>query len=156
MTANPAEQAILDMLAARGEHKSICPTDAAKALAGNPPDESWRRSLAPVKLAAQRLARAGQIEILQQRVEKRREAREKLDFLDAELVRIEEQAELVREQAVLSTDPQTVSQRIDQITATLGGTSQWISEQQKIYGAVEDLLAEPPALSGSAQTRQSQ
>ncbi len=64
MTADPAEQAILDMLAARGEHKSICPTDAAKALAGNPPDESWRRSLAPVKLAAQRLARAGQIEIL--------------------------------------------------------------------------------------------
>ncbi len=64
MTANPAEQAILDTLAARGEHKSICPTEAARALAGNPPDESWRRSLAPVKLAAQRLARAGQIEIL--------------------------------------------------------------------------------------------
>lgn len=99
---------------------------------------------------------AGQVEILQQRVEKRREARDKLAFLDAELVRIEEQAELVREQAVLSTDPQTVSQRIDQITATLGGTSQWINEQQKIYGAVEDLLAEPPALSTSAPTRQSQ
>jgi hypothetical protein len=88
---------------------------------------------------------AGQVEILQQRVEKRREAREKVAFLDAELIRIEEQAELVREQSVLSTDPQTVSQRIDQITATLGGTSQWISEQQKIYGAVEDLLAEPPS-----------
>ena len=65
----------------------------------------------------------GQIDILQQRIEKRKEAREKLAFLDAELVRIEEQAELVREQAVLSTDPQTVSQRIDQITATLGGTA---------------------------------
>ncbi len=99
---------------------------------------------------------AGQVEILQQRVEKRREAREKLAFLDAELIRIEEQAELVREQAVLSTDSQTVSQRIDQITATLGGTSQWINEQQKIYGAVEDLLAEPPALSSNAPTRQSQ
>ena len=98
----------------------------------------------------------GQIEILQQRVEKRREAREKLAFLDAELTRIEEQAELVREQAVLSTDPQSVSQRIDQITATLGGTSQWISEQQKIYGAVEDLMAEPPALSASIAPRQSQ
>jgi len=98
----------------------------------------------------------GQIDILQQRIEKRKEAREKLAFLDAELVRIEEQAELVREQAVLSTDPQTVSQRIDQITATLGGTAQWISEQQKIYGAVEDLLAEPPALSANAPTRQSQ
>jgi len=99
---------------------------------------------------------AGQIEILQQRVEKRREAREKLAFLDAELVRIEEQAELVREQAVLSTDPQTVSQRIDQITATLGGTSQWISEQQRIYGAVEDLLAEPPSLTAGAPNKLSQ
>lgn len=64
MTIDPAEQIILDVLAARGPQKSICPTDAARALAGNPPDESWRRSLAPVKLAAQRLARAGKIEVL--------------------------------------------------------------------------------------------
>ncbi len=99
---------------------------------------------------------SGQVDILQQRVEKRREAREKLAFLDAELVRIEEQAELVREQAVLSTDPQTVSQRIDQITATLGGTSQWINEQQKIYGAVEDLLSEPPSLTAGTTNKVSQ
>ena len=99
---------------------------------------------------------SGQIEILQQRIEKRREAREKLAFLDAELMRIQEQVELVREQAVLSTDPETVSQRIDQITTTLGGTSQWISEQQKIYGAVEDLLAEPPPLAVNMPARQSQ
>lgn len=64
MTADPAEQAILDTLAARGPQKSISPTEAAHALAGKPTDESWRRSLAPVKLAAQRLARAGKIEIL--------------------------------------------------------------------------------------------
>ncbi len=99
---------------------------------------------------------SGQIEILQQRIEKRGEAKEKLAFLEAELMRIQEQVELVREQAVLSTDPETVSQRIDQITTTLGGTSQWISEQQKIYGAVEDLLAEPPPLSVNVSARQSQ
>jgi hypothetical protein len=99
---------------------------------------------------------SSQIDILQQRIEKRREAREKIAFLDAELMRIQEQVELVREQAVLSTDPETVSQRIDQITTTLGGTSQWISEQQKIYGAVEDLLAEPPPLAVNMPTRQSQ
>ena len=64
MNSNPAEQTILEMLAVRGKHKSISPTDAAKTLAGNPSDESWRKFLAPVKLAAQRLARAGQIEIL--------------------------------------------------------------------------------------------
>ena len=87
---------------------------------------------------------SGQVEILRQRLEKKREAAEKLVFLDAELARIEQQAELLREQAVLSTDPETVSQRIDQVTATLGGTNQWIRDQQKIYGAMEDLLADPP------------
>ncbi len=64
MNTHPAEQAILDTLHARGAGKSICPTDAARQLAGHPADDSWRKSLAPVKLAAQRLARAGQIEIL--------------------------------------------------------------------------------------------
>lgn len=64
MTTDPAEQAILSTLAARGPQKSICPTEAARILAGNPPDESWRKCLAPVKLAAQRLAREGKIQIL--------------------------------------------------------------------------------------------
>jgi hypothetical protein len=64
MSTDPAEQAILDTLRALGPGKSISPTDAARRLAGNPSDDSWRRSLAPVKLAAQRLARAGEIEIL--------------------------------------------------------------------------------------------
>jgi hypothetical protein len=98
----------------------------------------------------------GQVEILEQRLEKRREARQKLAFLDAELIRIQEQVELVREQAVLSTDSETVSQRIDQITTSLGGTTQWITEQQKIYGAVEDLMAEPPSLSVNVSGKQSQ
>jgi chromosome segregation ATPase len=96
----------------------------------------------------------GQIEILKQRLQKRSEARDKLEFLDAELTRLQEQVELIREQAVLATDPQTVSERIDQITATLEGTSQWIREQQQIYGATEDLLAEAPALSVKAAERQ--
>jgi hypothetical protein len=89
---------------------------------------------------------AGQTEILQQRLERRREAKEKMTFLDAELTRIQEQVELVREQSVLSADPEIISQRIDQITTTLGSTSQWVSDQQKIYGAVEDLMSEPPAV----------
>lgn len=99
---------------------------------------------------------SGQLEILQQRLAKRREARAKKDYLDAELTRIQEQAELIREQAVLATDPEAVSQRIDEITATLGGTTQWIQEQQKIYGAVEDLLSEAPSLSVRLPTGESQ
>jgi hypothetical protein len=88
-----------------------------------------------------------QVDILQQRQQKQHEAIDKVAFLDAELARIQEQVELIREQAVLTTDPDTVSQRIDQIAATLGGTTQWLHEQQQIYGKVEDLLAEPPAVS---------
>lgn len=91
-----------------------------------------------------------QLEILQQRQEKKREAVEKLAFLDAELTRIQEQVELLREQAVLSTDPEVVSQRIDQVTTTLGGTNQWIRDQQKIYGAMEDLLSDPPPLAAQS------
>jgi hypothetical protein len=88
----------------------------------------------------------GQIEILQQRLARRSEAKDKLAFLDSELTRIQEQVELMREQAVLSEDPETLSRRIDEVTATLGGTAQWISDQQKLYGAVEDLMSEPPPL----------
>src|SRR5262245_44445142 len=98
---------------------------------------------------------SGQIEILQQLMEKRRESAEKLVFLDAELTRIQEQVELLREQVVLSTDPEVVSHRIDQVTTTLGGTSQWIRDQQKIYGAMEDLLADPPPMVGPG-SRESQ
>jgi len=90
---------------------------------------------------------SGQIEILRQRQQKQQQARDKLAFLEAELMRIQEQAELIREQAVLATNPEMVSQRIDQISETLGGTTQWIQEQQQIYGSVEDLLEEPPPLS---------
>jgi len=87
-----------------------------------------------------------QQEILQQRLQSHKEARTKKDVVEAELTRIAEQVELLREQVMLAADPAVVSQRIDQIAATLGGTTQWIKEQQKIYGKVDDLLEEPPAI----------
>jgi hypothetical protein len=98
----------------------------------------------------------GQIEILEQRIEQRRQAENKLAYIDAELARIEEQVELIREQAALSTDPELLSHRIDEIAATLGGTGQWIRDQQQVYGAMEDLLSEPPPLTPDARARESQ
>jgi len=89
-------------------------------------------------------SREGQIEILRQRVDRRNEAERKRTFIEAELTRIEEQVELIREQAALSTDPEVLSRRIDEIAATLGGTSQWIRDQQQMFGAMEDLLTDPP------------
>ena len=99
---------------------------------------------------------SGQVDILGQRIEQRQEAERKLAYIDAELARIEEQVELIREQAALSTDPEILSQRIDQIAATLGGTGQWIRDQQKVYGAMEDLLTEPPPLTVDARAKESE
>ncbi len=98
----------------------------------------------------------GQIEILGQRIAQRDEAGRKLAYIDAELARIEEQVELIREQAALSTDPELLSRRIDEIAATLGGTGQWIRDQQQVYGAMEDLLSEPPPLTADARAKESQ
>lgn len=62
--SDTAEQAILELVAARGVEKSICPTEAARRLAGDAPGDAWRKFLHPVRLAAVRLARAEKIEIL--------------------------------------------------------------------------------------------
>jgi len=97
----------------------------------------------------------GQLDILEQRLARQQEARDKLEFVEAELARIQEQVELIREQAMLSTDANAVSERIDQVAATLGGTTQWIQEQQKLYGQVEDLVSDtPPMLVPSAKVSQ--
>ena len=66
---DPIAQQIFDLLAARGPGKSICPSEAARAMqaahgkAGAPAD-AWRRYLAPVRQHALHLARRGEILIL--------------------------------------------------------------------------------------------
>ncbi|HXW08120.1 MAG TPA: hypothetical protein VD833_23015 [Vicinamibacterales bacterium] len=99
---------------------------------------------------------SGQVEILNQRLRQRADGGRKLAFIDAEIERIAQQVELIREQAALSTDPELLSRRIDEITATLGTTGQWIREQQQVYGAMDDLLMEPPPLAPDARARESQ
>jgi len=52
--------------------------------------------------------------------------------------------ELIREGLVVTSDPASLSRRIDQIGDTLGNTNQWIRQQQELYGDTEVLLDEPP------------
>jgi len=107
---------------------------------------------------SEELARSlgGQLDILRQRLQQRTDGDRKLAYLDAELERIAQQVELIREQAAMSTDPELLSRRIDDITATLGSTGQWIRDQQQVYGAMEDLLTEPPPLAPDARAREMQ
>lgn len=56
------DAAILELCARRGRERSICPSEAARALA--PEGEDWRRLMARVRARALALAQAGNIEIL--------------------------------------------------------------------------------------------
>lgn len=85
-------------------------------------------------------------DIIKQRLEVLGQAEDKLKFIDSELDRIEQQVELIREQAVISKDSQALSTRIDLVSTSLGETTDWIKEQQNLFGGVQDLLEEPPPI----------
>lgn len=53
---------ILELCAARGPEKSICPSEVARDL--EPDEDRWRSLMKPIRRAAARLAEAGRIEIL--------------------------------------------------------------------------------------------
>jgi hypothetical protein len=64
MTDRPKLTAtILSLCAARGEGKSICPSEVARALAGND-EKQWRLLMHAIREAALALAREGSITIL--------------------------------------------------------------------------------------------
>ncbi|WP_019179389.1 DUF3253 domain-containing protein [Microbacterium yannicii] len=56
------EAAILDLLDRRAASSSICPSDAARAVAA---EGDWRPLMEPARQAAQRLVQSGDVEITQ-------------------------------------------------------------------------------------------
>lgn len=57
-----ARRVILELVEERGTDKTICPSEAARVLAG---DGDFRPYMEPVREAAGRLAEAGRIEVTQ-------------------------------------------------------------------------------------------
>jgi len=55
------EAAITALLAARGQGKTICPSEAARQVGG----DDWRDLMEPARRAARRLVDAGEVEITQ-------------------------------------------------------------------------------------------
>lgn len=55
--AQRLERAILDLLEARGPGKSICPSEAARAVG----DEGWRDLMEPAREVARELAAQGRV-----------------------------------------------------------------------------------------------
>jgi hypothetical protein len=61
-TGQRAREAILGLLGERDPGKTICPSEAARSLAG---DGDFRPDMEPVREAAAKLAEAGEIEVTQ-------------------------------------------------------------------------------------------
>ena len=59
MTASPLEEAIFSLLAEREPGKTICPSEAARAVGG----EAWRPLMGQVRATAVGLARQGRLVI---------------------------------------------------------------------------------------------
>ncbi len=63
-TDEALEQSIRDLLAARARGKTICPSDAARAV-GPTEDEGWRELMEPARRAARRMVAAGEVVVTQ-------------------------------------------------------------------------------------------
>lgn len=64
MRGDPMETAILELLAARRPGATICPSDAARRVAGEDPD-AWRPRMAEARAAAARLVERGEVVVTQ-------------------------------------------------------------------------------------------
>ncbi|MEI8011121.1 MAG: hypothetical protein WCI27_01380 [Candidatus Omnitrophota bacterium] len=87
-----------------------------------------------------------QREILRLRLQTLKEAKEKLEYIDAELARIEQQVELIKEQAVMSKDSQGIANRIDLVSSSLNQTGEWIKQQEGLLGSLDDLTGSSPEI----------
>ncbi|HEX3134536.1 MAG TPA: hypothetical protein VHX44_13250 [Planctomycetota bacterium] len=115
-----------------------------------------KRVADPTTSAGLKSSLASQLEILTARQASHAGVRDQLALIDAELERLRQQVELVREQTALSADAGGASRTIDALGATLGETTRWLSDQRQVLGEVEDLTtAPPPAALFSAPAKRS-
>ncbi len=95
-----------------------------KRLADAGPHEALARSI------------SGTLDIQRRRLSNLDKAEESLKVIDAELLRIEQQVELLREESALSGGPAALSERLDTVTSVMGETTRWIDEQSGLLGSL--------------------
>ena len=63
ISSQDIRQAIAAAVAERGAGKTVCPSEIARTLAGSD-EKVWRLMMAPIRVEAVRLAKAGEVRIL--------------------------------------------------------------------------------------------
>ncbi len=84
--------------------------------------------------------------VIDARLAAHRDARDRLEHVEAELARIDQQAALLRDQALLATDEDQVARSVDAISASLNEANRWLLDQQDLFGALDEISGgAPPA-----------
>jgi hypothetical protein len=101
-------------------------------LADTDTDEELRRSLEQ------------QIEVIESRRKAHADAERRLELVDAELGRLRQQVSLVREQALLATDENSIAVSLDALSASLNEANRWLKDQREIFAGLDTFTDEPP------------
>jgi hypothetical protein len=101
-------------------------------LAAGDTDEELRRSLEQ------------QLEVIKSRQDAHRDAKRRRELVDAEIARLRQQVSLVREQALLATDENTMAQSLDAVSASLNEANRWMRDQGDIFAGLDHFTDEPP------------
>jgi len=118
------------------------PIQPAQSMLAVQRDDIQRRLNQPGISNDLRRSLLAQDEILAQRFAMHAEAKQKIGYIDAELSRVEQQVALVREQALLTAQPDGLAGSIDSVTQHLSQTTGWLREQQRVYAELGDVLAD--------------
>jgi hypothetical protein len=87
------------------------------------------------------------LELKRKRLENFARAAEARQIIEAELQRIEQQVELLREEAAIARSPEVLSTKIDAITGSLDETNSWMRQHEDLLTDLSvDTATEPPRL----------
>jgi hypothetical protein len=97
--------------------------------------EALRAELAGTASASEALKRSRQslLELKEKRLENLGRAAEARQVLSSELQRIEQQVELLREEAAISRDAESLSTRIDSVASILSENDAWMRQHEEIF-----------------------
>ncbi len=65
-------------------------------------------------------------------------------LVDAELGRLRQQVSLVREQALLATDENSIAHSLDALSASLNEANRWLKDQRELFAGIDNFTDEPP------------
>jgi hypothetical protein len=92
----------------------------------------------------------GTIDIKRKRLDNLARADESLQVVEAELDRIEQQVELIREESAVTGKPEALSIRLDAVTTAMSETSRWMDDHAELFGSLgpasDSALSELPEL----------